>query len=756
MASPAHKPVTRKKINCPVFGVPKEFSGTVLPTYADVMKYILWLKHDLNRTYNDAPVIFAKVAEEIEKLWRRASIPVVTHKRVLKLIQGYHDDYRKLMKPFKRRQVEANYIAKLRKFQEEGQNKLFDIASCKCDSFCCCDIYSKIPVEEKKFISDQRSVRLMIIGNVDHIASRKLQKKYKRKVQEADRISKYLKTDDCKTKTTAENVSASNTDNETNKSDQEDVEEIDETEPVNEASFVPKSKSPSPKSPQQRQTFPTFARACDRYAISDRSAAASASAVLHDIGLISKDDSSKVIDRSKVRREREKKRIVLRSNVMSSVLQGLYFDGRKDKTLTQSKNDNKCYRKVKMEEHITLVQQPESHYIGHVTPQSGSAKNIKQSIVTFLTDNQVDTKTIVAVGCDGTNVNTGRIGGIIRLLELEFSKPLQWFVCQLHANELPLRHLLEHLDGVTAGPRAFKGPIGKLMANCEQLPVIVFEKIEADFPEVTADDLSTDQQYLFDICEAVITGCCSLSLSRRDPGAMSHSRWLTTANRILRLYVASECPSDNLKTLATYVVRVYGPMWFHIKMKPSCKDGSLHLWRTISRSRYLPKVYKAVIDPVIQRNGFFGHPENILLGMITDTRKHIRALGLRRILRSRNECKETGVREFDIPKLNFSAIDYIDLIEWQNLNITEPPVISTLSKAEIEEYIASECVPALEFPKFPCHTQSVERSVKLVTEASAAVIGQTSRHGFILARLESREIMPCFNTKAEYRSNLGE
>ena len=37
---------------------------------------------------------------------------------------------------------------------------------------------------------------------------------------------------------------------------------------------------------------------------------------------------------------------------------------------------------------------------------------------------------------------------------MEFAKPLQWLVCQLHADELPLRHLLEHLDGVTAGPRA--------------------------------------------------------------------------------------------------------------------------------------------------------------------------------------------------------------------------------------------------------------------------------------------------------------
>src|SRR6218665_1322279 len=127
-------------------------------------------------------------------------------------------------------------------------------------------------------------------------------------------------------------------------------------------------------------------------------------------------------------------------------LQGLYFDGRKDKTLTQSTTDKKFYRKVKMEEHITLVQQPEWRYFGHFTPSTGSAKSIKQSIIAFLKDNEVDRKAIVAVGCNGTNVNTGRIGDIIRLLELEFIKPLQWFVCQLNENELPLRHLLDYLD----------------------------------------------------------------------------------------------------------------------------------------------------------------------------------------------------------------------------------------------------------------------------------------------------------------------
>jgi len=48
---------------------------------------------------------------------------------------------------------------------------------------------------------------------------------------------------------------------------------------------------------------------------------------------------------------------------------------------------------------------------------------------------------------------------------------------------------------------------------------------------------------------------------------------------------------------------------------------------------------------------------------------------------------------------------------------------------------------------FPCHTQAVKRAVKLVTNASSVVSGESARDRFIRARIESRAIMPSFNTK---------
>jgi hypothetical protein len=56
---------------------------------------------------------------------------------------------------------------------------------------------------------------------------------------------------------------------------------------------------------QQRKSFPNVSRAADRFNLSDRSVSAIAIALLQDFNIVNKDDQSNVIDRSKIRRERE-------------------------------------------------------------------------------------------------------------------------------------------------------------------------------------------------------------------------------------------------------------------------------------------------------------------------------------------------------------------------------------------------------------------------------------------------------------------
>lgn len=272
--------------------------------------------------------------------------------------------------------------------------------------------------------------------------------------------------------------------------------------------------------------------------------------------------------------------------------------------------------------------------------------------------NNIVTSDIVAIGCDGTVVNTGFRTGVIRQIEEHLKNPLQWFICQLHANELPLRHLFQHLDGKTSGPNEFFGSIGKQLEICHKLPVAEFVRIESNLPYLKNEvDLSTDQKYLFEICPSISNGNCSIDLSRRNPGKQAHSRWLTTANRILRLYISMKSPTENLKILAEFILKVYGPMWFYIKMNPFCTSGSKHLWKIIQFSRYLPDNLKQIINPVIERNAYFGSLENILICMLFDGRKYIRKIAVSKIIEARKNKKEGTIRRFKIPPLNFNAND---------------------------------------------------------------------------------------------------
>lgn len=168
------------------------------------------------------------------------------------------------------------------------------------------------------------------------------------------------------------------------------------------------------------------------------------------------------------------------------------------------------------------------------------------------------------------------------------------------------------------------------------LPIVNFQAIQCNVP-LTMDevDLSKDQRYLLNISQAVHSGFCLPDLAVSDLGPVSHFRWLTVPNRLLLLYVSSAEPSNKLRDLMTYFMKCYMTVWFAVKNKRSIIDDPKHLFKLIQLSRYLPNDLQVVINPVIQRNGFFAHPENLLLCMSFDERKFIRELAMRRIVKAR-------------------------------------------------------------------------------------------------------------------------
>ena len=131
------------------------------------------------------------------------------------------------------------------------------------------------------------------------------------------------------------------------------------------------------------------------------------------------------------------------------------------------------------ENHYSLLQEPGSQYIGRVTPKAGDASSICDTITDYLTSSTNDKVLELAIaGSNGTVLNTGMAKGLLRCLEVKLRHPLQWSICLLHFNQLPLKHLLHDIDGRAVGPQGLPGPIGNNLKNCEDLGIGSFVQLK--------------------------------------------------------------------------------------------------------------------------------------------------------------------------------------------------------------------------------------------------------------------------------------
>jgi len=82
---------------------------------------------------------------------------------------------------------------------------------------------------------------------------------------------------------------------------------------------------------------------------------------------------------------------------------------------------------------------------------------------------------------------------VIRRLEEGVERPLQWFVCLLHANELPLKKYMSDVDGgCTTGPSRSSGEVTMaLNFDPKDLRIVNFKAIDGKVNDLS-DDVMTD------------------------------------------------------------------------------------------------------------------------------------------------------------------------------------------------------------------------------------------------------------------------
>ena len=353
----------------------------------------------------------------------------------------------------------------------------------------------------------------------------------------------------------------------------------------------------------------------------------------------------------------------------------------------------------------------------------------------------IDLSRLNCCGCDGTNTNTGRHTGVIALLEKKLGRQLQRCICCLHRIELPFRHYFINLDGVTSGPNSFTGPIGKLAGGClHQMDVRKFAPLKCDsfepLPEQVEKKLSWDQRVLYRHVVAVQTGTLSRSLAKTEIGPLCHARWITFQSRILRLFMSAGIAGNllpKLRKLASYIISIYFPMHMNIKYQSSIVYGAVNLFTEVNliRKNIRSKSEQNFILSNLQLNCYFAHPHNVLVAMLGDESFALRKEAIDMI----NDLRtvEASSLEYYLPKLNVNAARYPDLCKMEKVNgrwtyltflnsyadITEPPIIKGL---DLNDFLASPFVSDL-----PCHTQSVERLVKVTTESSRSVCGRLNQ-----------------------------
>ena len=77
--------------------------------------------------------------------------------------------------------------------------------------------------------------------------------------------------------------------------------------------------------------------------------------------------------------------------------------------------------------------------------------------------------------------------------------------------------------------------------------------------------MNTDKKYMFEASLAVQSGHFPISLANMKPGKLHNARWLTLANRLLRLYVSTVNASKELCDIVYFILNLYAPAWFFLK-----------------------------------------------------------------------------------------------------------------------------------------------------------------------------------------------
>ena len=157
----------------------------------------------------------------------------------------------------------------------------------------------------------------------------------------------------------------------------------------------------------------------------------------------------------------------------------------------------------------------------------------------------------------------------------------------------------------------------------------------------------------------------------------------------------------------------------------------------------------------VQVNAFFAHSSNLLVAMLAEEDdESIRKqavdgiIEIRKIKEHSNiERTDSGLSIFKVPKLNWDAENYTQIIDWDLKDFCEPPITMKLSDDEIRRFYSGDMF----IPNYPSQSQSVERAVKLVSDACTSAYAYEDRHQLALSTQAARKERQSYETKEKFK-----
>ena len=227
--------------------------------------------------------------------------------------------------------------------------------------------------------------------------------------------------------------------------------------------------------------------------------------------------------------------------------------------------------------------------------------------------------------------------------------------------------------------------------NLKFTPIPLLQPL-VEIPDNILKDMSADSDLSYKLVQALSKGEMSQELADMKSGEICQSRWLTTGMAFMLLWASNHGFDgeilEKFENIVTFIVQVYFPMFFEIKVKHTIVDAPYHILTQLKLLRQQNNLVQQAVESCVRSGALFAHSESVLLSLLVSSDKHDRSFAVDTIIKLRNgkEKGDKGIRIRKKPFINLKAERLRDLIDWNKEKISEPIFTCDLLSDELQSY----------------------------------------------------------------------